>query len=87
MMFKEQVSAKAALIKMNGKELKGFPGRALKVDFDVKQKAKASYQVNLSDEGNMRFNKQIKKEHRSKHQRKENEKRKNQKFAGRGGRF
>lgn len=26
-MFKEHVSAKAALIKMNGKELKGFPDR------------------------------------------------------------
>ena len=85
-MFKEQVSAKAALIKMNGKELKGFAGRALKVDFDVKQKAKASFQTNMSDDGNIRFNKQIKKEEKSKVHRKENEKRKNQKFAGRGGR-
>ena len=27
---------------MNGKELKGHPGRYLKVDFDVKQKAKTT---------------------------------------------
>jgi hypothetical protein len=40
----------------------------------------------MSDDGNMRFNKQIKKEEKSKTHRKENEKRKNQKFAGRGGR-
>jgi hypothetical protein len=42
---------------MNGKELKGFAGRCLKVDFDVKQKAKASYHTNMSDDGNSRFNK------------------------------
>jgi len=47
---------------MNGKELKNFAGRALKVDFDVKQKGKASYKTNMSDEGNMRFNRTIKKE-------------------------
>jgi len=41
--YKEHISAKAALIKMNGKELKGFAGRQLKIDFDTKQKAKASY--------------------------------------------
>jgi RNA recognition motif-containing protein len=35
--YKDHISAKAALIKMNGKELKGFEGRPLKVDFDVKQ--------------------------------------------------
>ena len=55
--FKEHISAKAALIKMNGKELKGFPDRQLKIDFDVKQKSKSSYKTNLSDEGNIRFNK------------------------------
>lgn len=41
---------------MNGKELKGFEGRPLKVDFDVKQQ-KNSFKVNLNDEGNTRFNK------------------------------
>ena len=61
---------------MNGKELKGFAGRRLKCDFDIQQKAKASYQTNMSDEGNMRFNKQIKKEEKGKIHRKENEKRK-----------
>ena len=66
---------------MNGRELKGFPGRALKVDFDVKQKAKASYKTNMSDDGNVRFNKQIKKEVKGKIHRKENEKRKNSKFS------
>ena len=81
MLFKEHISAKAALIKMNGRELKGFPGRNLKVDFDVKQKPKASYKTNMSDEGNVRFNKQIKKEEKSKHHRKENEKRKIAKFT------
>jgi len=34
--FKEHISAKAGLIKMNGKELKSYPGMRLKVDFDVK---------------------------------------------------
>ena len=61
---------------MNGKELKNFPGRQLKVDFDVKQKPKSSYKVNMSDEGNMRFNKQIKKEMSKKFNRKENERKK-----------
>jgi len=77
--FKEHVSAKAALIKMNGKELKNFPGRRLKVDFDVKQKAKSSYKTNLNDEGNMRFNKQIKKDIQKKIIRKENIKKKEEK--------
>ena len=61
---------------MNGKELKGFAGRRLKVDFDTVQKAKASYHINMSDEGNVRFNKQIKKDMKNKFHRKENEKRK-----------
>ena len=34
--FKEHISAKASLIKMNGKELKGHQGMRLKVDFDTK---------------------------------------------------
>lgn len=55
--YKEHIPAKAALIKMNGKELKNFAGRRLKVDFDAKQKAKKSFKVNMSDEGNVRFNK------------------------------
>ena len=61
---------------MNGKELKGFSDRRLKVDFDTKQKAKASFVTNLADEGNVRFNKQIKKDEKNKHHRKDNEKRK-----------
>ena len=81
--FKEHVSAKAALIKMNGKELKNFPGRRLKVDFDVKQKAKSSYKTNLNDEGNMRFNKQIKKDIQKKIIRKENIKKKEEKVKKR----
>jgi len=59
---------------MNGKELKGFPGRQLKVDFDVKQTAKSSYKTNMSDEGNVRFNKLIKKDESKKFNRKEHEK-------------
>ena len=74
--FKEHISAKAALIKMNGKELKGYVGRRLKVDFDTVQKAKASFHTNMSDDGNIRFNKQIKKEEKGKIHRKENERRK-----------
>jgi nucleolin len=81
--YKEHISAKAALIKMNGRELKGFAGRNLKVDFDVKQKAKASYKTNMSDDGNLRFNKQIKKDEKGKHHRKENDKRKSSKIAKR----
>ena len=47
---------------MNGKELNNFAGRRLKVDFDTKQKAKSSYKTNMNDDGNTRFNKQIKKD-------------------------
>ena len=47
---------------MNGKELKNFEGRRLKVDFDVKQSGKASYKTNMADDGNTRFNKHIKKD-------------------------
>jgi hypothetical protein len=47
---------------MNGKELKGYAGRELKIDYDTKQKAKSSYKTNMEDEGNTRFNKTIKKE-------------------------
>lgn len=60
--FKEHPSAKAALLKMNGKELANFEGRHLKVDFDVRQEAKGSFKVNTADAGNVRYNKQIKKE-------------------------
>ena len=45
---------------MNGKELKGHPGRSLKVDFDVKQKARSSYKTNMKDDGNVRYNKNVK---------------------------
>ena len=51
---------------MNGKELKGYPDRQLKIDYDTKQKAKASYKTNMEDDGNSRFNKGIKKEEKSK---------------------
>ena len=47
--FKEHHSAKSALQKMNGKELRGYEGRNLKVDFDVKQKPKSSFKINLDD--------------------------------------
>ena len=70
-MFAENSAAKAALLKMNGKELKGHPGRSLKVDFDVRQSAKKSYKTNMSDEGNVRFNKNVKREFKQKHNRKE----------------
>lgn len=69
--FREHESAKAALLKMNGKELKNFEGRCLKVDFDVKQEAKKSYRTNLEDAGNVRYNRQIKKEAKSKVMRKD----------------
>jgi cleavage stimulation factor subunit 2 len=78
--FKEHISAKAALIKMNGKELKGYPDRQLKIDFDTKQKAKSSYKTNMEDDGNSRFNKEKKKEERSKQHHKLNEKNKNSKI-------
>ena len=57
---------------MNGKELKGFEGRNLKVDFDTKQKAKRSYKVNMEDDGNKRYNSNLKKEAMSKIIRKKN---------------
>ena len=66
---------------MNGKELKNFPGRRLKVDFDVKQHAKSSYKTNMEDEGNTRFNKQIKKDMSKKFNRKDNEKKKVETFG------
>ena len=78
--FKEHEQAKLALLKMDGKELNKFPGRKLKVDFDVKQKGKKSFKVNLNDEGNVRFNKQIKKEHQKKFLKKEGERKKMSKF-------
>lgn len=70
--FREHESAKAALVKMNGKELRNFEGRRLKVDFDVKQEAKKSFRTNLDDQGNVRYNKQIKKEAKGKLIRKSN---------------
>jgi multiple RNA-binding domain-containing protein 1 len=69
--FKESESAKAALLKLAGKSLKNYEGRSLKIDFDVKQKPKKSLKANLEDEGNVRFNKQIKKEIKLKLHRKE----------------
>lgn len=78
--FKEHESAKLALAKMNGKELNKYPGRRLKVDFDVRQTAKKSFKVNLEDEGNTRFNKQIKKDVKQKFHRKDIEKKKFEKF-------
>ena len=78
--FKTHEGAKAALLKMNGKELNNFPGRCLKVDFDTK-KAKGSYKTNMDDTGNTRFNKQIKKDEKAKFQRKTKDKRKGSKFA------
>jgi hypothetical protein len=51
---------------MNGKELKNYEGRKLKVDFDVKEKAKKSFKLNLEDEGNVRFNKEVKREKKAK---------------------
>lgn len=63
---------------MNGKELKGFEGRFLKVDFDVKEKPKKSYRTNLEDDGNKRYNKSVKKEAMSKIIRKK----KQQNYAG-----
>ena len=83
MIFKAHESAKSALIKMNGKEIKNFPGRRLKVDFDVKQTAKSSFKVNTGDEGNIRFNKQIKKDLKFKRHVKETDKRKEEKFKKR----
>ena len=56
---------------MSGKEVKG---RKLKIDFDVVQKAKKGFKVNMKDDGNVRFNKLKKKEITKKFQRKENEK-------------
>mmetsp|Transcript_4431 Transcript_4431/g.7542 ORF Transcript_4431/g.7542 Transcript_4431/m.7542 type:complete len:129 (+) Transcript_4431:328-714(+) len=47
--FKDHLSAKAALLKLDGKSLKGYEGRNLKIDFDVQQKAKKSYKVNMED--------------------------------------
>ena len=72
--FGDHEAAKAALLKMNGKELKGHPGRNLKVDFDVRQSAKRSYKVNMADEGNSRFNKHVKRDFKQKLNRKERSK-------------
>ena len=79
--FKDHDSAKAALLKLNGKALKNYGDRVMKIDFDTKQKPKSSFKVNLEDEGNVRFNKQIKKEEKSKIHRKEALKKKIKKFG------
>ena len=65
---------------MNGKELKGYPERQLKIDYDTKQKAKSSYKTNMEDDGNARFNKSIKKEEKSKQHHKLNQKHKDSKI-------
>lgn len=56
---------------MNGKEIKG---RSIKVDFDVQQKAKKGYKLNLETEKNKLYNKEIVREEVKKRKRKENEK-------------
>ena len=66
--FETHESAKQALVKMQGKEVKG---RFLKVDFDSKGQAKSSYHINMDTTNNRLYNrdpikaaksKQIKKE-------------------------
>ena len=49
---------------MNGKDSQG---RAIKVDFDVKQSAKSSYKINTNEEKNRLYNREPIKIERSKH--------------------
>lgn len=69
--FETHESAKQALIKMNGKELKG---RFLKVDFDGKAKPKKSYHVNLDTDKNRLYNREPIKQAKSKIIKKERDK-------------
>jgi RNA recognition motif-containing protein len=71
--FATNEAAKTAFLKMNGKELQG---RNLKVDFDVKGKQKSSYKINLTDDKNRLYNKEPIKLEKSKHIKKDREKKK-----------
>jgi hypothetical protein len=62
---------------MNGKEL---DGRQLKVDFDVKGKQKSSYKINLDEDKNRLYNREPIKLEKSKHIKKDREKKKNEKI-------
>ena len=64
---------------MNGKEIKGRP---LKIDFDVKQKGKSSYKINLSDDKNRHYNKEPIKLQKSKLIKKERDRQKLAKMRG-----
>ena len=66
--FESHESAKAALIKMNGKELKG---RYLKIDYDSKAKPKSSYHINTDTTNNRLYNRDPIKQAKSKQIKKE----------------
>jgi hypothetical protein len=67
------------MIQMNGKEVQGRP---LKIDFDVKQKGKSSYKINLDDDRNRHYNKEPIKFQKSKMIKKERDRQKFQKMKG-----
>lgn len=71
--FATHQGAKDALLKMNGKELKG---RQIKVDFDTKGKQKSSYRVNTDNERNRLYNKEPIKLLKSKQIKKERDRKK-----------
>ena len=77
--FAGHESAKTAMIQMNGKEVQGRP---LKIDFDVKQKGKSSYKINLDDDRNRHYNKEPIKFQKSKMIKKERDRQKFQKMKG-----
>ena len=69
--FETHDAAKKALAEMNQKEIKG---RIIKVDFDVVEKPKMGYKINLNQEKNKLYNKEIIKEETKKRKKKETEK-------------
>lgn len=77
--FETHEAAKNALLKMNGKDIQG---RAIKVDFDVKQTAKSSFKINTNEEKNRLYNREPIKLERSKHIKKERERLQLQKVKG-----
>ena len=69
--YETHESAKAALVKMNGKEIQG---RYLKVDYDSKAQPKSSYHINIEPEKNKLYNREPIKLAKSKAIKKEREK-------------
>ena len=74
--FETHEGAKNALLKMNGREVQG---RCMRIDFDTKS-AKMSYHVNLDQDKNKLYNKEVIKNEKSKAIKKERDRAKDAKL-------